>query len=306
MIIFNGEQHAQKKLAELRNQVSFLKNKGVRIHIASILFTEDSGSQLYAGIKQLVAKEQGIAYNLYTFSLTDPIEKVLQTIKVLNEDTSVTGIIIQKPWRTTWNKFQTSIRHLTNKFQDYDEWWYKLYNAVDATKDVDGLHPETIQAIKDGTWEAQGKVLPATCRAVLYILEQAQSLNNLMANICIIGKSDLLGIPLAFELKNKGFAVELLGKKELAERISSGRALFDAEVIVSATGIHHLIQGEMIAQDVVLIDVGEPRPDIDQESVAGKAAFLTPVPGGVGPLTVACLLENAIQLETRKLGNLKV
>ena len=150
-------------------------------------------------------------------------------------------------------------------------------------------------AIKDGSWEQEHKVLPATCRAVLYILEQAPVPRS-QAKVAIIGKSDLLGVPLFYVLQHQGYSVELLGKKELEARVVSGQGLQDAQVIVSATGVQHLIKGELIPKGAILIDVGEPKPDVDFQSVKDKASFLTPVPGGVGPLTVACLLENAVYL----------
>lgn len=291
MIIFDGEKHAKQKFAGIKTKVQTLKEQGKIIKIASILFHEDAGSQLYAGIKQAQAKEVGIEYILYTFSLTDSLEKILRTIYVLNNDVAVTGIIIQKPWRKTWE----TVRNHDLGVENYDSWWHELYRAVDPAKDVDGLHRNTIQAIKDGSWEAQGKVLPATCRAVLYIFNEAIG-HRPSIKAVIIGKSDLLGIPLYYVLKQRGFSVELLGKKELDKRVDNGQALRDADVVISATGVNKLITGELIAEDSVLIDVGEPKPDVDQASVTQKAAFLTPVPGGVGPLTVACLLENAVEL----------
>src|SRR5690606_9845820 len=96
--------------------------------------------------------------------------------------------------------------------------------------------------------------------------------------------------------KREGKNVELLGRQEFQERLTSGQKLLDADVVITATGRNFLVAGDMIKPGVVLIDVGEPRPDIDLDSIAAKAAFVTPVPGGVGPLTVVCLLENAVEL----------
>jgi methylenetetrahydrofolate dehydrogenase (NADP+)/methenyltetrahydrofolate cyclohydrolase len=114
--------------------------------------------------------------------------------------------------------------------------------------------------------------------------------------VLIVGKSDLLGIPLYGVLKSQGREVELLKRKDLEERVALGQWLIDGAVVVSATGVQGLIGSEMVRDGVVLIDVGEPKADVNFNAIAAKAAFLTPVPGGVGPMTVVCLLENAVKL----------
>jgi methylenetetrahydrofolate dehydrogenase (NADP+)/methenyltetrahydrofolate cyclohydrolase len=178
--------------------------------------------------------------------------------------------------------------------QDFTAWWTALVSRIAEEKDVDGLHPKTLVAVERGTWREEGRVLPATAKAVLSILDAQQYLKS--QKYVVLGKSDILGKPLSFELRNLGFEVEILGRKELSARVEAGVALRDANVVISATGQMHVVTGEMIRDGVVLVDVGEPRPDIQRASVEGKAAFLTPVPGGVGPVTVISLLENAVVL----------
>ena len=229
--------------------------------------------------------------------MTDAIETVAQTVSDLNQNQNVTGIIIQKPWRKTWQRAQNS----QSTASEYAQWWSALTAKIAPEKDVDGLHPQTLQAIQDGTWQEQGRVLPATAQAVLTILEDInqQQKKPLNANkISIIGTSDLLGRPLFFELKRRGVDVELLGRKELQEKNNSGIGLQESSIIISATGVRHLITADLISEGTSLIDVGEPRPDVDFESVraSGKAAHITPVPGGVGPLTIVSLLQNAVVL----------
>ena len=106
----------------------------------------------------------------------------------------------------------------------------------------------------------------------------------------------MLGIPLFYELLNQNKTVELIASKQLQERMQSGQKLLDAAVVITATGISGLITADMIAQGSVVIDVGEPKPDVDFAAVSQKTAFITPVPGGVGPLTVISLLENCVEL----------
>lgn len=289
MIIFDGYQFAQEREVALSKAVSELSAQGVKIVIAAVLFAEDKGSQLYTGLKQQAAERVGIEYRISTFSLTDSVDQVIAELHRLNQDEQVTGIIIQKPWRKTWA--------LANANEDpsaYQAWWSSLVEQVSPTKDVDGLHPETLAAIQSRTWQSAHKVMPATAKAVLSILESTDQLQH--GKYLIIGKSEILGKPLAYELRNRGFDVVLMGKKELDARLADQRLLKDGDVVISATGQSGLIHGDMLKLGAVVVDVGEPRPDVDRSTVDGIAAFLTPVPGGVGPVTVVSLLENALYL----------
>ncbi len=297
MIVYNGTQRAHEIEVRLRQEVTALAQNGIHITIAAILFEEDSGSRLYTRLKAEAAERVGISYQVYRFSLTDEVRIIQEKITQLNADRTITGIIIQKPRRKTWLTNQPKRKTRT----DYVTWWNSLTSTVDLAKDVDGLHPQTLRAIKAGNWKEQGSVLPATAAAALIIMEdfatnQAQSLTAY--KVSIIGISDLLGRPLFFELKRRGVESELLGRKGLQEKIASGTGLEKSNIIVSATGVEGLITGQMIGEGSALIDVGEPRPDVDINSVisVGKASFLTPVPGGVGPLTIVCLLQNAVAL----------
>jgi methylenetetrahydrofolate dehydrogenase (NADP+) / methenyltetrahydrofolate cyclohydrolase len=286
MTLFDGYEFAAEKERALQERVTSLRQQGKQIAVAAILFVEDKGSQLYTGLKQQAAERIGVDYQIHSFSMKDPLEKIQATINELNADQAITGIIIQKPWRQNWET-------VTGQ-NIFAQWWHDLVSHIAIQKDVDGLHPETLEAVKQGVWYEEGKVLPATVKAVLSILESAQLLKS--AKYLVIGKSDILGRPLAYELQNLGFQVELLGKKDLAQRMQSGQRITDADVIVSATGQLHLVTGDMIKPGAAVVDVGEPRPDVERESVEKVASFLTPVPGGVGPVTVISLLENAVEL----------
>ncbi len=114
--------------------------------------------------------------------------------------------------------------------------------------------------------------------------------------VIILGKSDLLGKPLYYLLKNGRVKVEMIGSQQLQQRIRQGVGLSDADVVISATGRPGLVIGEQLKPGVMVIDVGEPQGDVDFESVKDKAAFVTPVPGGVGPMTVVSLLQNVVKL----------
>lgn len=298
MIVFDGKQRAEEKERTLIPQVEELRASGVELKVAAILFAEDSGSLLYTQLKKEAAERVGIAYEVTTFSLTDSSEAVATKIHELNEDPSVTGTIIQKPWRKTWQAATMVDGSPKDIKLAFSAWWTYLTSQIALEKDVDGLHPKTLAAIEAGTWRQAGRVMPATAAAVLEILEEAglSAAQSESQPIVIIGMSDILGKPLYYELSNQGFAVEMIGSGGLKRRVEQGKYLLDARAVVSATGRHHLVTGEMVSPGVVVVDVGEPRPDVAFDSVSEKAGFITPVPGGVGPMTVACLLENAVAL----------
>lgn len=320
MMLFNGITVAKDKELQLKQRIErdFSNQKLV---IAAILFKEDVGSQLYTRLKREAAERVGISYQVHEFSLSDSVQVIQDKLKELNQDSNITGIIIQKPWRTTWVKAQgsgflqeASLQSEVKSFhrERFALWWNSLTTHISESKDVDGLHPNTIRKIQAGTWLAEGRVLPATCQAVLTILDEAKTqlvseLPNEIQTIfegtyIILGKSDLLGVPLYYELLRQKKDVELLASTELSQRMQSGQKLLDATVIISATGRRSLITGDMVSENVVVIDVGEPKPDVEFESVAPKAALITPVPGGVGPLTVISLLENCVRLAENSVG----
>jgi methylenetetrahydrofolate dehydrogenase (NADP+)/methenyltetrahydrofolate cyclohydrolase len=299
--IIDGWQLAEQHRAALVPKVKKLLDRGKQPAIAAILFVEDAGSVLYTNLKREMAESLGIDYQVYSYSLNDPIDQVIAKIEALEKDPQVTGIIVQKPWRNLW--ITTRSLDLEQGKSKFAAWWQELISAIEPNKDVDGLHPNTLAAIKKSDWQEQNKVLPATCQAVLELLAVALDTQNLFVELkkmavktIILGKSDLLGQPLYYLLKSKKLAVEMIGSQQLNDRIEQGISLTDADIIISATGRRKLVKGELIKEGAIIIDVGEPQGDVDLSSVLGKARAVTPVPGGVGPMTVVSLMENALKL----------
>lgn len=286
MIIFDGIEFARQRELQLNEKVSRLHAKGLRPVIVSIVFTEDRGSQLYTQKKKDAANRVGIGFQPIYHSLTDSPTQVLATISRLNHDPAISGVMIQKPTKQVWLDRAGD--------GEFAEWWRSLVSEIDPNKDVDGLTPSTQLAIKDGSWQVRGLVIPATAQAILLVLDQAGVTKE--ATVAIIGRSDIVGLPTYHALLNLGYQPNLFGRKDLANKLESNQKLLDFDVVISATGVKHLINGSQINSGVVLIDVGEPAPDIDTKSVEQKARFLSPVPGGVGPVTVVCLLENVVKL----------
>lgn len=294
--IYDGLAVAAALEQALLERVQAKTLPGQKIVLAAVLFQEDRGSVIYTRLKQEAAERIGIEYQAYEVSLHDPVEEVIALLTSLNQDPTVTGIIIQKPSKQLWVAEQTKTNPQAGK--SFHEWWLSLVTQLSLTKDVDGLHPMTLAAIKAGTWQAQGLMMPATARAIVWILE-AEKLLTPTSKIVMIGRSDIVGQPIYYHLLDQKYDVEMIGSVDLIDRKEQKMYLKDADVVISATGRPHLLSGEWFKPGVAVIDVGEPKPDVDATSLAGVAAFVTPVPGGVGPLTVQFLLQNAVELATR-------
>ena len=315
-LIFNGIARAAQKEALLSQSVTALKEKDIQPKIAAIVYAEDPDSVLYSRLKKEAAERVGIAYDVYHFSLKERTELVVEKILQLNVDPMVTGIIIQKPSRKIWEATTLVDGEPRSVRQAFQTWWHYQTSQLALEKDVDGLHPETLTAIGANVWLERKMVLPATAKAVVEILvssyhalheskpfDQQESQDWRIDGLklwqgkraLVIGKSDILGLPLAYVLQDAGVKTKLVGRRELQELLTETPEL-DFDLIISATGQTLLVNGGMIKKGAVVVDVGEPRPDVDLASVAERAAVITPVPGGVGPLTVISLLENAVSL----------
>lgn len=294
MILFNGTAAAAALEHELQKQVTSL---ATQVKIVSFFFAEDAGSALYTRLKREAAERVGILYQPVQCSFAQPVQEIVAQVVACGRDGSITGVLIQKPTKKTWEAAMPPDKRV-GEAGDFATWWSTLTQALPAGKDVDGLSPSTLSAIASGTWQQEHRVLPATCRAVVSIVMRvkAEYPEKKLDSVSIVGVSDLLGTPLAGVLTQLGFAVQLLRKAEFMELTAHGTQPLTSDVIVSATGVPGRITGECILPGAVLVDVGEPKPDVDRTSVQDKAFFLTPVPGGVGPLTVLCLLMNAVDL----------
>lgn len=302
MTVFNGHQVAYQREQVLHERVAALKAVGSVPHIAALVFKEDSGSRLYTTLKQQAAQRVGMEYTPTYFSVADSVEILLEWINQANADASITGIIIQKPWKQTWLNArggESSREVLQNSSDGYSEWWRTLTGALIPQKDVDGLHPSLRTAIQAGTWKEQGRVLPATVEAVRTALQQAydcvEKSPQELAH-AIIGASDLLGYPLYEVLQQENIPTTLFRKKEFLAQLASDDRFTAFPVIISATGRKTLTQLDQIAEGSIIIDVGEPKGDVDLSVLEPRLAFATPVPGGIGPVTVVALLENAVRL----------
>lgn len=260
MRIFNGKKIADKILSDLKKKTDRLK---IRPKLAVILAGEDKSSELFIRNKKRAAKEVGIEVLLYKFKENVPEKKIIRKIKNLDNDKSVNGIIVQLP--------------LPEGFSPE-----KIIGAVSPLKDVDGFGKRSsfsspfisavIVALKNSTKDIKGK------------------------KILALVNSDIFGRHLRFFLKKEGIKAEYILRKNFSpNKINKNKT----DIIITVLGAPNFIKGNMIKRGVILIDGGitvtrnkKTVGDVDRKSVSGKAAFLTPTPGGIGPLTVALLLKN--------------
>jgi methylenetetrahydrofolate dehydrogenase (NADP+)/methenyltetrahydrofolate cyclohydrolase len=258
--IFDGRAFAAEKEISLGLRVLGLKTRGVNPKLASILIGDNPASRLYVGLKKKAAEKIGAEVDIYFLPTNTKLDEILLLIDTLNTDQTVNGIMIQLP--------------LPEPISQYKK---EILEAIDPKKDVDGLRPDS-------------QFLHPTSKAVVDILKVAEkSLKVNPKSVCVVGATGMVGTPLVKELKAEGYEVSEANEKtdNLAEKTSN------AEVVISATGVPSLIRPEMIQKEAIVIDVGSPKGDFEP-TVSTKAGFFTPVPGGVGPVTIFCLLENLI------------
>lgn len=264
-VIIDGEQLALSLEFQLKQQVEVLKIKGIRPKLAVLVMADDAAGQLYCRLKQAAAQRVGIELEKHEFSFQE-LKLIMQKISDLNRDHQVQGIMIQHPG-INWGK-----KHRLNR-RSFEMWWRQLAEVIAADKDVDGLRENS-------------KFIPATVRAVKLILSIYKSVGDRKTDyIVVVGSQGMIGRQLVRRLKAFGVDVET---KELAKITKK------ADILISCTGKQNLIKADMVKVGATVIDVGWPKGDVDFDQVKEKARVITPVPGGVGPITVVCLLENLV------------
>jgi len=233
--------------------------------MVSLVMETDRSGQLYCRLKAKAAERVGMELVKSEISKTD--EKGLgELIQAYNADAKVDGVMIQRPgesWRR-WRRWG---------WERFERWWQELVNQIEPGKDIDGLGQES-------------PFVPAAVKAVLTIMEAVKA----EGKVVIVGSKGMVG---------RGLMELLAGKAEVRgvdwQEKDLGKVTRTAEVLISATGKPSLIKAGMVKPGAVVIDVGSPKGDVDFDQVKARARAITPVPGGVGPLTVACLLENLLE-----------
>lgn len=255
---FSGKEFAAKKEIELKNKVEDLKTKSVNPKLVSILVGNNVGSTLYTRLKKEAAEKIGVIFEVYNLSAKTSVDDLIKRIQGFNLDKNVHGIMLQMPLPEILKASSGTI-----------------VNSIDPVKDVDGLRTDS-------------KFLHPTSKAIFEAIQEFSHDINLTC--VVVGASGMVGTPLVAKLKQSGYSVVECNSKTLDLK---GETL-KADVLVSATGKPNIITAEMVKDGVAIIDVGYPVGDVSIEA-KNKAKFATPVPGGIGPVTITCLLENLIE-----------
>ncbi len=260
--IFDGKTFAKEREKLLKLKVKELKaTKGVP-KLVAILVGRDKASLIYTNLKKKTAERVGIKFQVVKFPSTTDYKEIIKKIKELNKEDSVHGVMVQLPLPIELKK-KTRV----------------ILQSIDKNKDVDGLRVKSIYT-------------PAAVKAVSEIIQYViKPLAYIGKKAAVVGAAGTVGKGVTKELTRMGFKVCECekGTRDLYAK------LHEVDIVVSATGVPGLISSQMLKEGVVAIDVGAPKGDIDYKAVSKMASFVTPVPGGVGPVTIICLLENLVE-----------
>ena len=282
--IIYGSEIAKKLKAEMAQTIQSLKDENKRIpRLVVVLVGEHPASMSYVKGKEKACLEIGMENELMRLDASISQDELLDVINTLNHDDNVDGILVQLPLP----------RHI-----DSD----KIINAIDPSKDVDGFHPHNVASL----YLNEDCILPCTPKGVMALLDYA-GIEIKGRNACVIGRSNIVGMPVAKLLLNRDATVTICHSKtkNLSEITSK------ADILIAAVGKPLFVKENMVKEGAAVIDVGVNRNpetgklcgDVDFKNVKEKASFITKVPGGVGPMTITCLLENTIECFIKRMNN---
>ena len=275
-MIISGKDLSAKMKADMAAEVAELEKKyGRAPHLAVLLVGEDAGSVSYVTGKAKACDAVGIRNTTIRRPAAATEEEILQVIETLNDDEGVDGILVQLPLP----------EHI-----DED----RVIAAIRKEKDVDGFHPLNVAAL----WMKQPCSLPCTPKGIIKLLK-ASGVELQGKRAVVVGRSNIVGLPVAKLLLDENATVTVTHSRTR----NLGEVTRNAEILVVAIGRPKFITGDMVSEGTVVIDVGVNRDpgtgklcgDVDFAAVEPKASLITPVPGGVGPMTIACLMENTIE-----------
>ena len=271
----DGKALAHILLEELRERVSFSR---VAPGLAVLAIGEDEASNAYLGATERASRHVGIHVSTHRFGISDPTDSVLRHIERLNSDNGISAIMLQFPAPMGFDPS-------------------RMIQAIDPNKDADGFHPVNIRMLSDGRADI---FIPPLIKAVMYVL-LSEGISLRGKKIAIISKNSIACGVFYRVFSEEGAFAHVVFVDGL-----DSPAISEADILVSLAGKPGIITGRMIKEGSVIIDIGTTptqegmRGDCDLESVQGKAAFVTPTPGGIGPVTVAMLLNRTYWLSQRR------
>lgn len=277
MELIDGKELAKNIRTNLKQQVEELKKGGVYPKLAVIMVGEDKASAVYVKNKSKACNEIGVEYEEFFLKAETTMDELLTLIKRLNEDKNIDGILLQSPIP----------RHLNIN---------EAFMAIDPKKDVDGFHPINVGKLNLN----QDCFISCTPHGIIRMLETYHvPIEGVHA--VIIGRSNIVGKPLIQCLLNKNATVTIChSKTKNLEEVTK-----QADILIAAIGKPEFVTGNMVKEGTTVIDVGINRTedgklvgDVNFAEVSKKASYITPVPGGVGPMTIAMLMENVVKAAT--------
>ena len=272
--IIDGKELAKKVRKELKKEVETLKEKGINPKLAVIMVGNDPGSTVYVRNKSKACEKVGIEFEEFLFDEKTEEKELLDLIDKLNADDSVHGILLQCP---------------VPKHIDVN----KAFRRISPNKDVDGFNPINVGNLTIG----EDAFISCTPYGVVKMFEE-YNIETEGKRAVILGRSNIVGKPMIQCMLNKNSTVTVCHSRTQ----NIGEVIKEADIVIAAIGKPNFVKADMVKDGAVVIDVGINRlddgtitGDVDYENVAPKASYITPVPGGVGPMTIAMLLNNVVK-----------
>lgn len=284
MQLLDGKKTAEEIKGEIATEVQKIKSNGGKVpHLAAVIVGTDGASLTYVGSKVRSCQQIGFDSTLVSLEETISEEELLEKIKELNADDNLDGYIVQLPLP----------KHIDEQ---------KILMAIDPNKDVDGFHPANFgkMALEMETF------LPATPFGIMQLLERYK-VETSGKHTVVIGRSHIVGRPMSILMSRKGYPGDSTVTLTHSRTKNIEEYTKNADIIITALGVPNYLKADMVKEGVVIIDVGITRVadashpkgyvitgDVDFDGVSKKSSFITPVPGGVGPMTIAMLLKNTL------------
>jgi len=274
MTLIDGKALSDDIKENLKDEVKKLKAKGITPGLAVLLVGDDPASHTYVKMKESSCEKTGIYSIVHKMPSDISQEKIVETIKMMNENPNIDGILVQLPLP----------KHIDTDL---------ILQTIDPKKDVDGFHPFNVGKLSLGL---EGFV-PCTPLGVMKMLKK-YDINPKGMDVCVVGASNIVGKPMMSLLLNEFATVDIchIFTKDLASHTKR------ADMVIVGVGKPNLITEDMVKDGAVVIDIGINRlesgklvGDVDFENVSKKCSYITPVPGGVGPMTIAMLLSNTVK-----------
>jgi len=272
--ILDGKSLAAQVRAAVKAEVARLSQRGIRPGLAVILAGDDAASRVYVRNKARACEETGVRSTVFEYPSTVKQAELLERVRALNADPAVHGILVQLP--------------LPGQIESE-----KILEAVSPAKDVDGFHPANLGALLAG----RPRVVPCTPAGIMRLLSEA-GVPLAGRSAVVLGRSNIVGKPLALLLLQRDATVTICHSKSKNIEMEAKQA----DILIAAVGRAKLVTAAMVKPGACVIDVGVNRlpdgslaGDVDFDAVQNVAGWITPVPGGVGPMTIAMLLENCVK-----------